>query len=41
VKESGHLLMHPLGGKKGEEVTTAIILVLWPFVRRFARFTTL
>ena len=31
--------MHPLGSKKADEVTTAIIVELWPFVEKIRSLT--
>jgi len=38
-RKSGHLLMCPLGSKKADEVTTAIIVELWPFVGKIRSLT--
>ena len=38
-RKSGHLLMCPLGSKKADEVTTAIIVELWPFVGKVRSLT--
>lgn len=38
-RKCGHLLMHPLGSKKADEVTTAIIVELWPFVGKIRSLT--
>jgi IS30 family transposase len=38
-RKCGHLLMHPLGSKKADEVSTAIILELWPFVGKIRSLT--
>lgn len=38
-RKSGHLLMQPLCSKKAEEVTTAIIGQLWPFVGKIRSLT--
>ena len=35
----GHLLMPPLGSKKADEVSTAIIVELWPFVGKIRSLT--
>lgn len=34
-----HLLMHPLGSKKADAVTTAITAKLWPFVAKVRSLT--
>lgn len=38
-RKCGHLLMHPLDSKKADEVTTAIIVELWPFVGKIRSLT--
>ena len=38
-RKCGHLLMHPLSSKKADEVTTAIMVELWPFVGKIRSLT--
>lgn len=38
-RKCGHLLMHPLDSKKADEVTTAIVMELWPFVGKIRSLT--
>ena len=38
-RKCGHLLMHPLGTKTADEVTTAIIVELWPFIGKIRSLT--
>jgi len=38
-RKCGHLLVHPLGSKKADEVTVAIIVELWPFIGKIRSLT--
>lgn len=38
-RKCGHLLMRPLASKKADEVTTAIIAELWPYLRKIRSLT--
>ena len=38
-RKCGSLLMHSLGSKKADEVTTAIIVELWPFIGKIRSLT--